>query len=104
MTDSEKITSLASMTEETNEGVLSTYLMLAKEAIMQYAFPMSERPEEMPSQYDALQLEIAAYKLNKRGAEGETDHSENGVKRSYESGDIPRALLRRIVPYAGVVG
>lgn len=104
MTTAEKITSLASMTEETNEGVLSTYLMLAKEAIMQYAFPVSERPEEMPSQYDALQLEIAAYKLNKRGAEGETSHSENGVSRSYENADIPRALLRRIVPYAGVVG
>ena len=41
--------------------------------------------------------------LNKRGAEGETAHSENGVSRSYEDGDIPPTLLRRILPMAGVI-
>lgn len=49
------------------------------------------------------QVEIAAYMLNKRGAEGETAHSENGVSRSYEDGDIPATLLRRITPMAGVL-
>ena len=49
------------------------------------------------------QVEVAAYLLNKRGAEGETAHSENGISRSYEDGDVPSSLLRDIVPYAGVV-
>jgi hypothetical protein len=41
--------------------------------------------------------------LNKRGAEGEITHTENGVSRQYEDGDIPPSLLRRIVPMAGVL-
>lgn len=104
MTDVEKKAALTAMTGESDDSVLSTYLRLSKDAIMNYAFPCSTPPDTMPSQYDSLQVDIAAYKLNKRGAEGETAHSENGVSRNYENADIPRSLLRRIVPYAGVIG
>ena len=38
--------------------------------------------------YQSLQVEIAAYLLDKRGATGEIAHSENGISRSYENGDI----------------
>ena len=44
----------------------------------------------------------AVYLLNKRGAEGETAHSENGISRSYESADIPESMLSGIIPFAGV--
>lgn len=104
MSDAEKKAKLTTMTGETNPDVLSTYLSLAKSAILDYAYPVTTPPSEWPSKYDELQVEIAAYKLNKRGAEGETSHSENGVSRSYENADIPRSLLRRITPYAGVIG
>lgn len=53
--------------------------------------------------YDAVHVEIAAYMINKRGAEGEVSHSENGVSRTYEDGDIPPSLLRAITPVAGVL-
>ena len=104
MTDAEKKAALTAMTGEANADVLSTYLSLAKSAILNYAYPVTTPPTDLPSQYDELQIDIAAYKLNKRGAEGETSHSENGVSRSYENADIPRSLLRRITPHAGVVG
>ena len=103
MTLQEKKTALTAMTGESTDSVLSTYLTLAQDAIMRYAYPVSTPPNTMPSEYDTLQVEIAAYKLNKRGAEGETAHSENGVSRSYENADIPRSLLRQIVPHAGVI-
>lgn len=103
MTDADKIARLSAMTEEADPAVLSTYLDLAKDAILGYAYPYTDPPADLPARYDSLQVEIAAYKLNKRGAEGETAHSENGVSRSYESGDIPRGLLRRITPHAKVV-
>ena len=83
MTDAEKITMLTQMTDETDSDVLSTYLLLAR--------------------YDAIHVEVAAYMLNKRGAEGETVHLENGVSRHWEDGSIPPSLLRRIVPNAGVL-
>ena len=51
----------------------------------------------------ALQVEIATYLLNKRGGEGELSHSENGISRSYENGDVPESMMRQIVPMAGVL-
>ena len=102
MTDEEKLTMLKRMTEETDDEVLSTYLILAKGVVLARAYPYSEA-DAVPAKYDTVHVEIAAYMLNKRGAEGETAHSENGVSRSYEDGDIPPTLLRRILPMAGVI-
>lgn len=102
MTDEEKLTMLKSMTEETDNDVLSTYLTLAKGVVLSRAYPYTEE-DTVPTKYDTVHVEIAAYMLNKRGAEGETAHSENGVSRSYEDGDIPPTLLRRILPMAGVI-
>ena len=102
MTDEEKLTMLKSMTEETDNDVLSTYLTLAKGVVLSRAYPYTEE-DKVPALYDTVHVEIAAYMLNKRGAEGETAHSENGVSRSYEDGDIPPTLLRRILPMAGVI-
>lgn len=102
MIDEEKLTMLKSMTEETDNDVLSTYLTLAKGVVLSRAYPYTEE-DKVPAKYDTVQVEIAAYMLNKRGAEGETAHSENGVSRSYEDGDIPPTLLRRILPMAGVI-
>lgn len=104
MTGDEKKVMLKSMTGEKDEEVLSTYLALAKGAVLRTAFPfLEELPEAVPAKYDIVHVEIAAYMLNKRGAEGETVHLENGVSRHYEDGDIPPTLLRRIVPMAGVM-
>lgn len=102
MTDEEKLTMLKSMTEETDNDVLYTYLTLAKGVVLSRAYPYTEE-DKVPEKYDTVHVEIAAYMLNKRGAEGETAHSENGVSRSYEDGDIPPTLLRRILPMAGVI-
>lgn len=103
MTDSEKITMVQSMTDEKDNGILSVYLALAKDTVLKRAFPFGDYPENFPEKYDVIQVKITAYLLNKRGAEGETAHSENGVSRSYEDGDIPPSLLREIIPMVGVL-
>lgn len=103
MIDLEKQTMLQHMTGETDYDVLSTYLALAKGVVMAKAFPFGTGGEEFPAQYDTVHVEIAAYLLNKRGAEGEIVHLENGVSRHYEDGDIPPTLLRRITPKAGLM-
>ena len=104
MTQEEKLTTLKAMVGSSDsDEVLSTYLGFAGSKILAKAYPYQNDVTEVPAQYAHLQVEIAAYMLNKRGAEGETSHSENGVSRSYEDGDIPPTLLRRIVPTAGVL-
>lgn len=103
MTDNEKLFALQIMTGEQNEGVLSTYLAIAGNKVLKRAYPFDETITAVPDRYAYNQLEIAAYLLNKRGAEGQTAHSENGISRSYEDGDVPPTLLREIVPCAAVV-
>ena len=101
MTDTAKLTMLTSMTGETDSEVLSTYLSMAADIVNSRAFPFGDGTETMPSKYDHVQVRVAAYMLNKRGAEGEKYHIENGISRQYESGDIPLSLLRTIIPYTG---
>lgn len=103
MTDEEKLAMISAMSDETDPTVLSAYLRLAKQIILEKAFPFGGFPEELPSQYDAVHVEAAAYMLAKRGAEGEVVHLENGVSRHWEDGSVPPSILRRIVPFAGVV-
>ena len=103
MTESEQLKMLERITDETEQNVLSTYLLLAKNVVLQKAYPYGDGTEDVPVKYQSTQVEIAAYMLNKRGAEGEVTHSENGVSRTYEDGDIPSTLLRRITPMVEVL-
>ena len=103
MTEADKVTKLQSLTGETEQDILSAYLLIAKEIVINKAFPYGDGTEEVPDKYSLTQIQIAEYLLNKRGAEGERVHSENGISRTYDDGDIPPALLRRILPVVGVL-
>ena len=104
MTDEEKKTLIGLMSDEQDESVVAAYFSLAKQIIFEKAFPFGDYPEELPGRYDSVHVDIAVYMLNKRGAEGEIVHLENGVSRHWDAGSIPPSLLRRIIPFAGVVG
>ena len=100
MSEIEKLEMLKSMTGEQDDNTLLLYLRLAEDAVLSRAYPFGYDAKEVPSRYAVKQVEIAAYLLNKRGAEGEITHNENGINRSYESGGIPDSMLRGIVPFA----
>jgi hypothetical protein len=103
MSESEKLAMLENLSGETDDTVLLTFLTLAGQKVIQRAYPYRSDIREVPDKYATVQVEIACYLLNKRGAEGETYHSENGINRSYENADVPDSMLSRVVPYAGVI-
>lgn len=104
MTDEEKLQMLKQIVGEGYpESILSTYLTLGAQKIIRRAYPYDHTVTGVPEQYEVLQVEIAAYLIEKRGAEGETAHSENGVSRTYESADVPESLIGSVIPYCGVV-
>lgn len=104
MNESEKLTALKAMVGNADtDEVLSTYLKIAGRKIITRAFPYDNTVTEVPVQYDTLQCEIAAYMLNKRGAEGQTSHSENGIARQYENADVPASMLKVVTPFCGVI-
>lgn len=103
MTEEEKLIALKAMVDSSDsDDVLSTYLKLAGRKIIARAYPYDSSVTEVPTQYDTLQCEIATYMLNKRGAEGQTSHSENGITRAYENADVPSSMLKVITPHCGI--
>ena len=103
MTHLDKLAKLKAISNEKNVEVLSTFLELAGSKICRKAFPFDPSQTEVPEQYSALQLEIANYLLNKRGAEGEVMHGENGITRTYDDGDVPASMMRQVTPFASVL-
>ena len=108
MTEVEKLAMLRVIVGQPNEGdwsddVLTSYLAIAGRKIINRAYPYDDTVEDVPRRYGYLQCDIAAYLLNKRGAEGQTAHSENGISRSYESADVPESMLSEVIPHVGVL-
>lgn len=89
-----------------DDEVCSIYIEIAEQALLEKIYPfvtdLSEKT--VPSKYERTLLQVAVYLINKRGAEGQTYHSENGVNRTYEAADIPPSLLKNVIPYCGVRG
>ena len=107
MTEAQKLTMLKVMVGEDsddNDEKLSVYITLAASKILERAYPYDNTKKKVPDEYACLQCEIAEYLWNKRGAEGQLSHSENGISRSYESASVPSSMLSGIVPYCGVLG
>lgn len=103
MTNGEKAAFVELLTGETNTALIDLYLKMAGQKICRAAYPLDASVTEVPEQYDMIHVDAAVYLLNKRGAEGETSHSENGISRSYENADLPDSILRYITPVCGVV-
>lgn len=87
---------------------LSYYMSAAEEAVLKRAFavvsaPSDEQREAVLRANLHIQIRIALALIAKEGVWGETDHSENGVSRKYDSSDVPKALLDQITPYARMV-
>lgn len=83
-----------------SENDLAVALEDAKDAILARRYPFGNRNENLESRYLGLQIRLAVVLYNKRGAEGESAHTENGVSRSYESAD---ELLKEVTPLGAVL-
>ena len=107
MTNEKKIDMLRRMMDgdETDEGILEVYLELAAQKILNRMYPYRDDYDglDVPDRYAMIQLNIAVYLLNKRGAEGEIQHIENGIHRNYGSADIPDAMLKDVYPFAQAI-
>ena len=106
MTDEEKIARLEVLiSPDTASYELLSFLLEQAEGIVlnrRYPFGAPEGAA-VPVAYEHIQLQIAVELFSKMGAEGQTGHSENGVSRTWEAGDVSQSLLRRIVPVCGSV-
>jgi len=83
------------------DGLLSLLLSQADNKILAKRYPFgctTEQSTEVLLKYADIELDIAVYLYNRRGSEGQTAHSENGVNRSYEKAGIPDSYVQDIIP------
>ena len=87
-----------------SDDLLSELLEQAGAIVLNRRYPFGYPDNmEVPNQYARIQVAIALELYAKRGAEAQTMHSENGISRTYEAGDISPSLLRQITPMCGSV-
>lgn len=99
----EQLKSLLGISGTDEDAMLLTLLSISAQKILDRVYPYDSTVTEVPNRYAIKQVEIAVYLYNKRGAEGQTAHNENGINRTYESADVPESLMRGITPYVGVI-
>lgn len=104
MTDAEKVMFISTVTGETDDTLISAFLVMAGDALYHYVDPFKTQDKTaFLDEYSGVQARIAIDWLSKRGAEGQIAHSENGISRSYEASDISPSILRELTPFCGVV-
>ena len=108
MDNSEKLVELKIILDpvDDDDSTLLSYLEQAKSVILNRMYPYLDDATfdelVLPKRYEYKQVQIAAYLLNKRGAEGETQHIENGIHRNYKSADVPNDMLWDVLPQVGI--
>ncbi len=104
MTKEEMIAQVKKMAEVSDDEMVGYYLDNAKEILLNQLHPFDETWEdEVPPRYINLQMRMTVVLLNKRGADGESVHIENGIHRHYSAGDIPGEMLREVTPRAVIL-
>ena len=56
--------------------------------------------DDIETIYKGLAVEMGVYLYEKRGVDGVSSFTENGISRVYEKGSFPNSMLRRITPKA----
>lgn len=107
MDNAMKVLELRRITEsDEDDAVLLSYLDQAKAVILNRLYPYKRDDElegmEVPERFAWKQVRVAAYMMNKRGAEGEVQHIENGIHRNYKNSDVPNDMLWDVLPTIGI--
>lgn len=106
MTNEEKIEKLAVLIspDTASDDLLLQLLENAEGIILNRRYPFGA-PEgaTLSALHEQIQLRVAVELFNKMGAEGQTQHDENGIRRVWEAGDVSPSLLRYVIPVCGSV-
>lgn len=100
------VTYLQDEYSEDQENVLQLFIKNAVRAVCIRRYPYGYTDEQQKNAIDKyynIIFDVAVYLYSKQGAEGQTQMSESGTMRSYESGGIPESYLTSITPLAKVM-
>ena len=103
MTNDEKLLALktALAPDTDTDEVLIDVLEAAGAQILNRMYPFGYAEDMVvPARYERIQINLAVELYTKRGAEGQSGHTENGTTRTWPTDS---ALLKSVMPHCGSV-
>lgn len=88
-----------------SDELLSVYIAQAQRECLNYEYSLigvpelEEWEEQDYSRYDSVVIDAVVFGISIRGAEGETQHSENGILRGYKYSDMKQYIHKHITPF-----
>lgn len=89
----------AKLGSDEDNSVLTVYLQTAERKILNHRYPYDHTITTIEPRFEQEQIELAIVLFNQRGGEGQTIHSENGVRREWRS---ESEILSSIPRVAGI--
>lgn len=93
------------MGESYSSELLTAYITQARSECLNWEYSLIGVPElddgedRDYSKYDLLVIDAVIFGLSIRGAEGENQHSENGILRGYKYSDMRQYIHAHLIPY-----
>ena len=109
MTTADKLTMIKSMlgvSDTSQDSLLTTYLTMSAQEIIQWKYSLIGIPEgmtEVDAEDEIAQIHAVVAGYNRRGAEDQTSHNENQIYRTFKHEDMVAYIRSRVIPYARVV-
>ena len=103
MTNDEKLLALktALAPDTDTDEVLEEVLAVAGAMVLNRMYPFGyAEGMVVPHRYERIQISLAVELYTKRGADGQSGHTENGTTRTWPS---ESALLKSVLPHCGSV-
>ena len=107
MTLNEKIVMLTSLLSNDpvvpSQEVLTVYLQIAEQEILAWRYSYGTAPDSLPAEFEMTQIYAVLAGLTNAGAEGETNHSENGITRTFRHDSMLAYIHANVRPVCKVV-
>lgn len=109
MTDEEKLTNVKAILGFTDiefDTTIMTYITMAGNEIIGWRYSYSPNyadVTEVPSEYEMTQVNAVVAGFSIRGAEGQTLHEENSIRRTFKYEDMLSYIRSHVIPIAGVI-
>lgn len=109
MTTAQKLSAIKAMmsiTDSSQDALLTTYLDMSTQAILQWKYSLVGVPDgqtDVDPEDEITQIHAVVAGYNIRGAENQTSHNENQIYRTFDANDMVDYIRNKIIPYAKVV-
>jgi hypothetical protein len=107
MTLNEKLVLLSSLLANDpvvpSQELLTAYLKMAEQEILSWRYSYGTAPTEVPAEFEITQIYAVLAGLSNAGAEGETNHSENGISRTFRYDSMLAYIHANVRPICKVV-